>query len=75
MGFNEDAPIGSIETRKAQFRDSFQERRGMLAEIERWEALESWTSANPKPAIKKARNGNVSRWRGLDFASNAFAKV
>jgi|GEM_PF-1278775 len=75
VGFNKEAPIGLIETRQAEFRDSFQEWRNMHPDLERWEALASWASANLKPAIKKARNGSVSPWPGPNFASNAFPKL
>lgn len=75
VGFNKDAPIGLIETRQAEFRDSLQDWRNMHPNLERWEALASWTSANLSPAIRKDPNGGFSPWPGSNFASASFPKL
>ncbi len=72
VGFNKKPSVGLIETRQAEFRDSLQNWRNMHPNLERWEAMASWTSANLKPAVRKAANGNVSRWPGSNLASDSF---
>ncbi len=75
VGFNKKPTIGLIEARQAEFRDSLQSWRDMHPNLEHWEVLTSWTSANLKPAVRKAANGNVSRWPGSNFASASFPSL
>ncbi len=75
VGFNKEAPIGLIETRQAEFRDSFRKWRSIHPDLERWEALARWTSANLRPAVRKASNDSVSPWPGPSFASASFPQL
>ena len=75
IGFNKKPSIGLIETRQAEFRDGLQNWRDIYPNLERWEALASWTSANLKPAVRKAPNSNVVPWPGSNFASASFPKL
>jgi hypothetical protein len=72
VGFNKKPSIGLIETRQAESRDSLRNWRNMHPNLEHWDALASWASANLKPAVRKAANDNVYRWPGSNFASVSF---
>ena len=50
VGFEKEATIGMIESRRAEFRESLDTWRDAHPHLKPWEALQSWTGANLCPA-------------------------
>lgn len=75
VGFNKEASIGVIEARQADFRGSFDTWRKAHPMMESWEALQTWTAANLRPAFIQSPDGSISPWTGSNFASKAFPRL
>ena len=76
IGFKKDAPIDRIREKQAEFSESLAEWREMHPHLMPWEALQSWTSANLRPAYRTDPNDQSrSSWVGPNLASAAFPRL
>ncbi len=75
IGFNKEPTNGLIDFRQAAFRETLDTWRKAYPAMEPWEALQTWTAANLRPANRKTPDGNINRWPGPNFASSQFPRL
>jgi hypothetical protein len=76
IGFTKDASIDHIREKQAAFSESLAMWRKKHPHLKPWEALQSWTSANPRPAYRtNPNNQSRSPWVGPNLASTAFPRL
>ncbi|MCF6432112.1 hypothetical protein [Leisingera sp. MMG026] len=76
IGFKKDVPIDRIREKQAVFSKSLKKWREMHPHLKPWEALQTWTSANLKPAYRTNPNDQPkSSWAGPIPASAAFPRI